>query len=495
MGTLALVAALALAAWLVMALVGAALLVHLPHPVRDAVWPAAPLVGFVVMALGLSWAGLVVPVGRGVWLVLAAAVALGVWGLRRYGRPSLPPATWGLTLGTWLASTIPLAIAIGPLGLTTSLLTRVTANNDAFYYVSIIDWLQRHTILEVPEVTSTLAGDSVAFAPAVSQDAGQLRIGSELVHAGLNTLLTTTPQTSWYAWMALAAPLAVVAAVATLRLLGVGRVPAALSGLVVGTSTLFMFPLYNANAPAAMGAALAPLALTVSGLALRDRASAPPLWFAAVLCTGTTAIYTEILPFLAPPLVAFAIWQYRSRPATGLARVGRFGLLCLIFAPYVWLRALRSLIFLAGVPNTLGPSLWIYGPWQDSAKRVVGAGWPQLSAEVTNPFIRVLLEVGGMVLPLALLAGVVGALMWDSYGPSTRLLPCGCPPCWSGCMPAAATTPLTGGCSSRARCGFSWRVLAGLKGRAAGPQAARGRLGRIRWGDRPSDGGARLPRP
>jgi hypothetical protein len=412
-GTLIVVAALTLAAWLVLSAVGAAILVHVPLAMRDHLWPAAPLIGFIAIALGLSWVGLVLPVGVAVWPVLAAVLALGVWSWWRTRRPLASPAALRLTLMTWLVSVVPLGVALGPLALTQSLLTRVTTNNDAFFYISNIEWFQGHSIREVPKITSRLAGDAVAYAPVVSSDEGQLRVGSELVHSALNSLLQIQAQNSWYTWMVLAAPMAVAGVVAAMRLLGVRPLPAVASGLVVGSSTLIAYQLFNANAPAALGAAFTPLVFVCAGLAIRAGSDRPPLWLAALLCTGLVGVYTELLPFLAPPLGIYALWLLRREPRRVSRTVGLLLLLCFSISPYFWLRAARSLLFLTGAQSGQQASFWVEGSWWSSVMRVVGVSWAGAPPDLTQPLTHGIHEATGLALALALVVGI-GAVLAQS---------------------------------------------------------------------------------
>lgn len=390
-------------------LLGTPVLLLLPRAARTALLPAVPVLGVGSAVVVLHATTLVLPVRLGVVVLAVLSVAGAVAGLRRADR--------GLDAGAWCAvrpvlaglaaGLVPLALALVPTAVYDGELVQPTSNHDGYYYLGVNEWVQDHRGTEQPQLgPGPESSPSVPFeASALRHVQQHLRLGESLVQAGLNTVLGLDAERSWYVLACLWLMLLALAVTAALRLLGFGVAVGALSGLVVALSPLVLQQVYNQNSASVLGLALAPLALLGVAEALSDRPRVP-LWLSAGMAGAWLGTYTEYATVALPAWVLVLLLRHPGRLPAALGRTARLAALAVVLAPLVWLNAVRSLVFLAGLPATPWQSPFSGVPASVLLARVTGAAAPLNGVPVTA-----LQSALGAVLALTLVAGLVALVV------------------------------------------------------------------------------------
>ncbi len=411
-----------LLAWVVLALVGAAVLCTVRPAVRDLVLPAAPLVGAAFLVVALHGGGWLLSVRAALPVVGLVVVGLVVVGVVRgttrpfVGRPAAGWTAAGLLVG------LPFSlVALAPsLRLGDPGVVSATTNNDAVFYVSVSNWLQRHPITAVPQIPPAPgAGDLTVVAtpgdgPALTSLTAPLRVGQELVQAALNTVTGTSSFDTFSPWLAAWVLLVPGGCLAAAALLGLPRAAGLTAGVVLAGSTVVAQQVYNQNAASLLGIAMAPLVLAAVaaavGLPARRRpppgddagpGGAPPVvpvLLAAVLLAGVVGTYTEYLPFLGPALAGLVLLRlrgWRRAVGRGLAVVALSG----VVAPLVWIRAVGSVLAVRGGAAEVFGSPYLGVDPGLVVSRLTGAS--ALPAVLVSPATAVL---AGLVVVGALLA-------------------------------------------------------------------------------------------
>lgn len=322
---------------------------------RSLLLPAAPLLGAAYLVVVLHLTGLFLPVVVGIWVAVglaAAAIVVSLFRNRsvRIGR-----------LSDW--RDFALVLAIGAIGAAIALLPSFLANsslvvqpglgNDAFYYVSVSKWLAVHPISEIPDIgTSPLTGaDSPVFGPAFDSLDLSLRLGQEMIQAGLSTLTGIPLLAGFSPWLGMWVLLGPSGAWVVGAAFGLSRWGRLALGGILATSASLMNQVVNQNADSLLGIAFVPLLVGVVVLALtrdEDRRRVP-LWVAALVLSATIGTYTEYIPFLV--LILGALVLLRPLAQLKAAFVGAAAIvgLAVAIAPVAWIRAAQSTLFLGTV--------------------------------------------------------------------------------------------------------------------------------------------------
>jgi hypothetical protein len=364
------VALIAVISWSVLVSAGAVTVSLVSSDLRRRLSPALPALGVMALMVVLHATSLLTSTRPG--MVFAAVVLVGVAVLQwRRGQRWLPSSTvvWSVVVAALLGA-VPFAVAVAP-GLHVGRPTVVQPawNNDAFAYVTVTDWLQEHRALDRPHVTH----DPPVYGYTRTHIDSGLRIGEELVHAVMADVNGRDPAETWYTVMALWVLLLPGAYAAATDILGIGRLPGLIAGLLVGLSAPLLGQAFAQNSASLLGIALAPL---VVALVIRaaDRAGPTqvPLWLGAGALSAFVGTYTEFLPFVGPALLLYACLRRPARwkdPLLGLVGVG---VLSVVTAPLVWFNAARSLAYTSGITGPGTRSAYLDVAPVTSLNRVLG---------------------------------------------------------------------------------------------------------------------------
>ena len=334
-----------LGGWLVLTVVGLAVLAPLRGGFRNAWLPAAPLLGACTVAIVLSATSWFVTTGwgmLGVSAVAAGCVTVAAFRKRRfwvYRRNSLAIA--GLS---WLIGAGGAALALIPNFLVgDGRVISVNQSHDAFYYAAESAWLADHLLLPAPAVGATPGASAFvpAFGPAAASADLSLRIGQPMVQSGITRLFGTdeinTTMPTLALWVLLLAGAVVVAG----RLLRI-RLSTCL-GLAVAsvTSAVLINQVYSQNADSLLGVALA---VGTVGAVVGAAQGRSPRWPAALALAGLIAVYTEYSAFVAPAVIGGVLLHRSPRYRTIVLRAVQIFIVSLAIAPTVWLRGVRSIL-------------------------------------------------------------------------------------------------------------------------------------------------------
>lgn len=305
-----------LIAFVVLSIMGGAVVANLPEPIRGELAPATPAIGAVVVAIVCSTLCWTLPVSAfAVPLLLLGLSGLGI-GLQRQRVSARRPTNWRRAAASpsmrWLgaagaAACAPIALAsVTAARLGTYVVSQPTWSNDAFYYVSVTDWLISRSASGSPVIAPS-GDDAVApgYGPAVSALVLGLRFSHEGVLSFLTMFTGQPPTSTWYPltvlWLALV-PGSCAAAFSLLRL---SRGHGLIAGVVLSVSAAMLTQMYNQNSASLLGLCIAPLAISALTRMLRPRRgdTAGAIWvyvgIAATSWAGIVAVYNELLPLTA----------------------------------------------------------------------------------------------------------------------------------------------------------------------------------------------------
>lgn len=366
-------------AWSLLTFAGWVFLSPLEKSRRDALLPTAPLFGLVVCVVVLHGTTVVmsVRVGCGVVAAVLALIAAVAWRRDpRWWRPSV--SALGALAATVGCALLPAVWVLGPsLAVGDSEVLQLSPNNDAFYYVTVADWLQDHPATDLPEIAGSPDGGGVppSYASARAQLSLNLRIGQELTHAALATVMGVDVEDSWYPLTALWVLLLPAAGVAAARFFAL-QFP---TGLILGTMTAVAAPvvvqLASQNSDSLMGTALVPLALGSVVTALEHDPLVPRA-VAGLCLAALVGTYTEYLPLVAPALVVLVLMRRPSEIPAAVRSSMVLLLAAVVAAPLIWLRAVRSLLFLGSISSDSFPTSYAGAPMTLIVGRFLGAAGP-----------------------------------------------------------------------------------------------------------------------
>jgi hypothetical protein len=362
-------------AWMFLALLGAVVLTSVAPAARQALLPAAPLVGAAFLVVSLHATGLVLPVRWGLPVAGLVALALLVVGLRRgTARPFADRASLLWSLGGLLVAVPFTVIAAAPsLRLDDPGVISPASSNDAVWYVSVSRWLQDHSILDVPSIAAapTASVEGVpADGPAVSALVFPLRLGQELVQASLNTVTGSSALDTFSPWLAAWVLLIPGGCIAAAHLLGIGRRTGLAAGIAVAASALVVQQVYAQNAASVLAIAMVMPVLACVVAAVERRF---PLLLAALMLSALVGTYTEYAPFVGPALVG-AVLLRRHGLRDAVVRGAGVVALAIVIAPLVWWRALGTFLGVRGGAADAWPTPFVVGTPRVTINRLVGAG-------------------------------------------------------------------------------------------------------------------------
>ena len=393
--------------WLFLSGVGLIVLSLLNQEIRERLAPGAATAGVIVLVLFLSLTTIVLPVAAAI-PIFGILLAVGlVVAIRRGTPPWRLSRTAAVSIAGAAVIAIPAVVTVlGPaFAIDDSRVVTVTSH-DAFYYVSVSEWLRDNPGIRSPTIADAPSQDSYppAFGPAYNALRLHLRLGNELAQAGLNTLVNRPALETWTSWNALWILLVPGACVAAAGILGLRRLTGWILAGVSGTSALLLHQAHNQNSASLLAIAMAPLAiaLVVTTLDARDPT---PLLVAAAALTAWMGTYTEYAVVALPALGgAVLIRRWHDIP-----RALRRTLLLLgaaaVMGPLAWYNTVARLLNVGGTaddPDTYSP--FLNASFVDAAGRLVGTASVDSGsiAPATTTVILLVPLVVGLILALAL---------------------------------------------------------------------------------------------
>lgn len=349
-----------LAGMAVLALVGAAALSLLPDAARHRLFPASPVIGAAVSVVFLHATALFTGARLGMAVLILLSVAiLGVqlvWRRAIFASMASSAPTLGLlTIIGMAAATL---VALPQLLAVDAFLVQWGDSYDAFYYVSGSSWLTDHSLLSVP-AAAAVPTDGVpapVFGPAMTSITTGLRVGQELLEAGITSVLGLGAAPGFPVVVGLWVAVAPGAVWAFGDVFGI--VPRLRAGLVVVfvISASLVTQVLDAKAASVLGVALAALAVALVAGSVRPFAGYPrvPPLLAAIGVAAIVGTYTEYTPFIGPVLVCIVLVGPLAGTRTAVIRASIVLLLALLVSPIVWWRAWSSLSLTAQVVGSGG---------------------------------------------------------------------------------------------------------------------------------------------
>lgn len=388
----------------------------MPAPQRSLLVPALPVIGAASLVVALHLTGLFLPVRVGIWVVVALCVASLVMAAIRRRIRALMSGRSLLQLG--------LMSAVGAAGALLALLPSInarsplavqaTASNDAFYYVSVADWLSSNAITRTPVigVDPSSGLDSPVFGPAAESLRLGLRVGQELVHAGVSDLLMRDPVSTFSPMLAvylLILPGGAWVLGAAFRMSTAARV---FLGLALVTTFTLLNQVQNQNADSILGIAFVPLVLGLAGIALfhrMDDGESPevPSWLAGISLSALIGTYTEYAAFVFAVLgfivLVGPLAEFKRRIVRALAICG----LALLVGPFIWFRAVQGTILAASLSTQSGAK----GSDLERVWEVVSSPYVALSSAQPEGTVGALTLLALSASGVVLVVGVILALV------------------------------------------------------------------------------------
>ncbi len=333
--------------WLVLTVVGIAVLAPAAPDVKRRLLIFAPVLGAALLSSVLHWTALLVPVPAGlagVVLVLAGCLVVA----QRRGRlrwrwtraeAVLISATTAIGVAAAVLSQLPAMIA----GSSRAMSVSGNRSMDAIFYVSEADWLRQQRIWPRPTI-SELPGEGallLAHGPASAAIDRPVRMGQPMVHATIDTVLGADAADTLIPLLGLWVLLVAVATAGAARLLGARWWVALLAGAAGGFSSPLLQQVYNQNSDSLLGVSLAIASVAVGVLAARQWRFVLP---AALLLAGTAAVYTEYLVFVLPALGAAVLLARKGTRVGAFKRAAAAGAVAVVISPFAWYRGARTML-------------------------------------------------------------------------------------------------------------------------------------------------------
>lgn len=345
-----------------LAVVGVAVLVWLPATWRSRMLPAVLTLGVIGWVVALHLTGLVTGVRYGLWVILGcaiASIAVRSWRTR-----------WWRTLDTkrYLAAAlvlgaVPVLLALNPARSVGATVLQLSANNDAYEYVAVSQWLVDHPVLDIPPALS----QPPAWGKVNLHLGSGLRAGEELYLAAVSEAVGRPPVDTWYVVTAGWLLLLPGSALAALDVLGIRRLVGLVAGGLAGVSTIAVQQVLNSNSDGAVGVTIAPLAVATVAVYIehsrelpwRNDSDRPPVWLPAISTAALAGVYTEYLPLLVPAFGLFVLLRRPQRlPGAVLAALLVLGL-AIVMAPLAWYRAASSFLVTSAITTGDLPSPYV----------------------------------------------------------------------------------------------------------------------------------------
>lgn len=408
---------------------GLAVVLNLTEAQRAIFLPATPIVGAAVLIVVLHLTGLVFSARVGMLIAVVAALAAIVVGFARQRTMRVVSPSAFVAAAIILAvGSVGAVLALLPSMLAGSALTiQPSASNDAFYYVSVSNWMLANPLTDVPRIgASPLTGsDSPAFGPTVESLNLGLRVGQEMLHAGISSLLGQAPSATLSPLLGLYVlilPGGAWVLGAAFRMPTAGRL---MLGGVLVTSFSLINQVANQNADSILGIAFIPLVLGTCGLALfraaGERVTAP-LWVAAVALSALVGTYSELIPFLFASLGTMALVGPLAALKTRVLRAVAILVIAIVVGPVIWFRALQGLLLVGSIstqqsgtsPSVTSLLLALAGPYQvlltTGAGRATLAGVAVLFAAISAGVVLALLRTTTRGIAIGAFVATAGAL-------------------------------------------------------------------------------------
>jgi hypothetical protein len=379
----------------------------LEHRQRALLLPALPTLGAVTLVVALHVPAPFLATRVGLILVVVASLTLLIARGRRtpWWRMRMP--SWRLLVIAAVVGLAPLCVVVLPsVRAGSPRLVQPTSSNDAFSYVTVASWLTDHPALDRPVRDE----DPPAWGYVTTHLRIGLRLGDGLLHAAVGATTGHDPATTWYTAMTVWVLLLPGSYLVAGRLLGLRVVTGLLAGLFVGLSAPLATQVFNQNSASVLGIALAPLAVALLVAATTDSDSCrPPPWLAGLAIAALVGTYTEYLPLIAPGLLLFYALRGPSRWKSTLSGLSAVLAWSLLFGPFIWFNAARSLLFTSGVAAGGPASAYLDVPAWTALSRFLGVS-PAIGAAPSS--------LSAIILALALAAGVSAAVL---LSPQRRL--------------------------------------------------------------------------
>lgn len=340
-------ALIAVTVYVAMSIVFGFLVLLLVRPTqRAALLPFSPLLGLAGAVVILHWQTWVGPIGAAPWVLPVALLALGAVGffvgartLPRVTPPDLLPLVVGV---------VPVVLALIPSFLfNTSRPVLTSGSHDAAYYISVSRWLIEHPGTVLPDMgTGPSSGvDSPTYGSALTAIELPFRYGQGLIQAWLSSATGIDLLDGYTPWKAVSLLLVALAAVMLLRSFGVANRWSLVGGLAVSVSLslLAQFGAQNADCLLGIAFALATVAAVNRRLHADDADPGIPIWVPALLLAATVGVYTELVLFIGPMLVAQVLLR-----SGGLVRSIGLGAalvaLSFVISPPAWIRGGQAVL-------------------------------------------------------------------------------------------------------------------------------------------------------
>ncbi len=341
-----------LVAWALLSAIGFVVLGRLPAHPRRLLLPAAPVVGAAALIVVLHYVNLVMGVRSGLWLVLLALVVMLVLNFRADRRWwALPRRGVALFLLAGVLGVVPASVALRPSALVgDSRVVQISNNNDAYYYVSVIDWVTGHRMRQGITFTHdpALGGSPMSVKPVEQHAAAHMRIGQELVQAFLNVVMHQPATSTWYPLTALWILILPAAALGFAVCLKMRPLSGLALGLAMSSSGLVLFQLVQQNSDSLLGIAMMTLAVGAF-LSAIGRNPVVGRVFAALMVVALIGSYVEYAPVLAPGLLLGVVVRPRGEIGAALRRALQILGLTVLLSPFAWWNAGHSLLYLGGI--------------------------------------------------------------------------------------------------------------------------------------------------
>ncbi|TAJ49306.1 MAG: hypothetical protein EPO52_03260 [Herbiconiux sp.] len=415
---------------------GVTALVWIPRAQRTQLVPAIPVIGAAGLVVLLHVTGLVLPVRVGIWIIVAAClvllvVAAVVGRFRSFvsGRSLihlvlvLATGAIGAVVALWpsLAARSPLAAQPSP-------------NNDAFYYVGSADWFSEHSVLQSPSIGQGPSSglDSPAFGPAAESIRLGLRVGQDMLHAGVSDVLFRDPVATFTPLIAvyvLLIPGSAWVLGSAFRITAAARV---LLGAALVTTFTLVNQVQNQNAASILGIAMVPLVIGVVAMRTRRRSddiedTRVPLWVAAIAVSALVGTYTEYAVFAGAVIAGVVLVGPIRSLATRLKRAAAVLAVAVAVGPLIWVRAIYgiTITFQMTASNGKGGSdlLSVLGVFASPYVALLSAQPPTVVGELSRVAVIACGVAAGLGLLFALVftcsrglaVGIVIAIVGAAY--------------------------------------------------------------------------------
>jgi hypothetical protein len=378
---------------------GVAVLAWLPMPWRARLLPGVPALGAASTLVALHVTSLIVGVRVGTVIVLVVATAaLIVRSIRCKWWTGLQRGSWILLIAAVVAGGASLTFVSKPFRAAGP--TVFGSANDAFYYVSVTDWLLDHRALAAP----VKGVDPPAYGLTSQTQRQGLRLGEEMDEGAVAAVTGRDPINTWSTTALMWLFLLPGACIAAYEALELSRVAGVLAGVVAAGSAVVVTQLLDQNSAGLLGILVAPLAITLWARYFHGP-ERPPTWLVALVIDGLVGAYTEYLPLIGVGMLAYALLRPPRQWARVTAQGVKLAAVAVAIGPLIWYNALRSLALtstLGSASNNSAPNSPFLGvPVGTWVARVTGTTAYGASSHMTLGLIIAVLVVAGVAMAMA----------------------------------------------------------------------------------------------